>query len=225
MKIAIYSTNGLNPHDILHLFDDNVHKECDYITTEIRLYELLVASRYDLLILDHSDFSGLSTSLKKLIDDQENLAVLRLNANHSISVQHENAAKPNTILPDKLVLHKGEDSASVKSKHDRDIIRATAATLGHEINNPLMTIYANAEMVLKENPVLSADAVDRIKRISDEVDRIKKTTGVLIDLERVLLKETPAGNMIDIKRLIEDKGNNELNGEDAANKNLDIKPS
>ena len=225
MKIVIYSTNGLNPHDILHLFNSNVHKECDYITTEIGLYELLNTSRYDLLVLDHFDFSVLSTSLRKLIDDQKNLAVLRLNANDSISVQDENAAKSNAILPDKLVLHKGEDSIAVESKHDRDIIRATAATLGHEINNPLMTIYANAEMVLKENPVLSADTVDKIKRISDEVDRIKKTTDVLIDLERVLLKETPAGNMIDIKRLIEDKHNDELNGEDAANKNLDIKPS
>ncbi len=225
MKIVIYSTNGLNPHNILSIFNDRVQKECDYVTTEIRLYELLITSSYNLLILDYSDFSGLSSSLKELIDSLENLAILRLNADDSISVQDENTANSNMILPDKLVLHKGEDSVAVESKHDRDIVRATAATLGHEINNPLMTIYANAEMVLKENPVLSSDTVDKIKRISDEVGRIKNTTDILIDLERVLLKETPAGNMIDIKRLIENKHNHEPNGEDAANKNLDIKPS
>ncbi|GEM_PF-2998886 len=222
MNVIIYSPNRQDPYRCLKLLNANMHRDCEYVTTAHKLLESLDKSRYDLIILSAEDYAGLDVTIRERIGAMKGLSVLLL---RDVGEKHDQDIfmAMEGVPCRKMVLHKGEENADVQSQRDREIIRATAATLGHEINNPLMSICASAEMILKENPALSTGVVEKIKHISDEAVRIKKSTDILIDVDRVLLKKTPAGNMIDIHRIKSGKENEEICGEILSNKNLDIK--
>jgi len=80
-----------------------------------------------------------------------------------------------------------------------ETIITTAATLGHEINNPLMSISANTEMLLAKFDYLPKDVVYKLKSISNAADRIQDVLHKLTDLERLKYRRTPSGRMIDIE--------------------------
>jgi len=88
----------------------------------------------------------------------------------------------------------GESSAD--QNDGTDIATAMAATLCHEINNPLMTITAMAEVLLSNHKELSPEIIEKISVIAASAGRIKDATHKLISLDSLKYCETAASKMI-----------------------------
>ena len=83
-------------------------------------------------------------------------------------------------------------------KKDLHLVTETAATLCHEINNPLMAITANIEVLLKSNTDLPNKIIRKVRLIGRAADRIKVATRKLTRLDSLNYKETVAGRMINL---------------------------
>ncbi len=106
----------------------------------------------------------------------------------------------------KLVLRRTESENAANDRLNLDIMNQTAATLSHEINNPLMAITANIEMILSSAKSLPQGIEEKIEQISIAARRIRSVTDDLINLEDLNFRETAAGRMIQF----EEKGKHEL---------------
>jgi len=89
-----------------------------------------------------------------------------------------------------------KNAGDAVNRWDTGIVSFTAATLSHEINNPLMAITANAEMLLSGPKELDADTHDKVRVIASEARRIQDVTRQLTDLQCLQYRETPTGTMI-----------------------------
>ena len=95
----------------------------------------------------------------------------------------------------KLTLTRPGESKAAQDD-STDIATAMAATLCHEINNPLMTISAITEVLLSNHKKLSPDIIEKIKLIAVSTERIKDATHKLISLDSLQYCETAATKMI-----------------------------
>lgn len=77
----------------------------------------------------------------------------------------------------------------------------TAATVNHEINNPLAVILGNAELLLMKKKDLTPELEAKLKIIVESALRIKKVTTELLKLVEPITVEYPSGmKMIDIEK-------------------------
>jgi len=82
-----------------------------------------------------------------------------------------------------------------------NLIMDTAATLSHEINNPLMAITAGVELLMKEVGQLSPQGQERLATIGKAAGRIKAVTRKLGQLDSLRYRETAGGRMISLDGL------------------------
>jgi len=122
-----------------------------------------------------------------------------------IPFDENNAGEENHRGKQKLVLRmrqpqkpRGDQSASI-------IVAQTAATLSHEINNPLMAITGLVEILRKERQKLPGDVVEKIEQIGSAAERIRKVTEKLIEADTLHYRETPSGRIIDLDSLLKDE--------------------
>ena len=99
----------------------------------------------------------------------------------------------------KLILRRSRAESIVDYRDKLNLVSETAATLSHEINNPLMAISANVEMILRRKAELSPDMVEKAEAIAHAAERIRKVTHRLTDLDSLRFRETAAGRMIDFE--------------------------
>jgi len=79
-------------------------------------------------------------------------------------------------------------------------VTETAATLCHEINNPLMTITANIEIMLNGKYKLSDDIRKKVRLIGHAAGRIKAATEKLTYLDSLNYQNTIAGRMTYLRK-------------------------
>jgi signal transduction histidine kinase len=73
-----------------------------------------------------------------------------------------------------------------------------AATLQHEINNPLMSILGNVELLLNDPACKDAALADRLRIIETSARRIQEITQRLANLICPIIRQTPAGPMLQL---------------------------
>ena len=91
-----------------------------------------------------------------------------------------------------------------------DTVLQMAATVQHEINNPLMIIKGNVDLVLNQDPANS-----RLKGIREAVERIRDVTTMLAQIKTVrIMVDSRERKMIDLEASIGDESPHaqELNG-------------
>ena len=98
-----------------------------------------------------------------------------------------------------LTLHRKWSESVPAEKENIQLVTETAATLCHEINNPLMTITANIEVLLNGNNHLPDDVRKKVRLIGRAAYRIKAATEKLTRLDSLNYKNTIAGRMINLR--------------------------
>lgn len=79
---------------------------------------------------------------------------------------------------------------------DLDLVTAMAATLNHEINNPLMAIRGAVEILLDQPEVSSLDIADKLRIIDTQARRIQEITRSMSALITPTMRQTPVGPML-----------------------------
>lgn len=91
------------------------------------------------------------------------------------------------------------------------VMAQMAASINHEINNPLTTILGNAELVLMMYPDLREEVRKKLEKIVTEARRISSITEKLRNMKRVVIEEYLAKTretMIDIDSSTGEQENN-----------------
>ncbi len=100
-----------------------------------------------------------------------------------------------------MLRHKWPETIPVE-RDEIQLVTETAATLCHEINNPLMTITASTEILLNGKYKLPDDIRKKVRSIDRAAGRIKATIEKLTYLDSLNYKNTIAGRMIKLRKSI-----------------------
>ena len=101
-------------------------------------------------------------------------------------------------LSHRLVIRRTRPETMKFEQELLDIISHTAATINHEINNPLMSILATVEILLGAADQYSPEVTEKIQRIGLEAERIRDVIEKLIDIEYLRLRRTDGGKLINL---------------------------
>ncbi len=92
------------------------------------------------------------------------------------------------------------DDVAARIKKERlGAIMETAATVSHEINNPLTAVLGNVQLMLLKSEGLSDDVIKKLKVIEESALRIKDVTQKLMNITRDKVTDYTQGvKMIDL---------------------------
>jgi signal transduction histidine kinase len=93
------------------------------------------------------------------------------------------------------IILKSRESSSWMEKEKLDLLHHAAMTIGHEINDPLMIISAEAETIIKKYPGSKAEIISRMKEVSRAAARIAAVMEELRTIETISYRYL-AGNRI-----------------------------
>ena len=114
------------------------------------------------------------------------------------------SALPNII--NKLSSRRAADekelgsAEKLKKKEQANLIRLTADTLYHEVNNPLMTILGMTELILDNGYECDREVAKKLRIIRRSAQRIQFALTRLSTISQPTIKETPLGKLIDPKK-------------------------
>lgn len=98
----------------------------------------------------------------------------------------------------RLIIRKGSRDAKCREQELLDVVSYTAATINHEVNNPLMSILATVEMLLNSSVDMPSEVKERVIRIGAEAERIREVIETLVDIEYLRLRQTDGGKLIEL---------------------------
>lgn len=206
-KILVYSQKNLDYFKRWSLLNNAHNLDCCYVYNLEDLYSSLVEEEYDLLIADFDDSYSYSALLDIITQvGNKRLPMVVTNLQTEVQRKEKDIAEIGFPFRKKLVLRKTQSTPSRSDRDKLHVISQTAATLGHEINNPLMTIAANVEMILKNYGFLQDNLIKRIRLIGKAADRIREATEKLAGLESLNYRDTAAGKMIDLEETFSHAG-------------------
>jgi signal transduction histidine kinase len=102
----------------------------------------------------------------------------------------------------KLVLRKKGEEILSQDQISLNAVINTAATLSHEINNPLMAITGAVEIILKNKDELASDILEKIEQIGISAERIRQVLEKLIDADALYYRDAPGGKVINLDRIL-----------------------
>ncbi|SYZ73152.1 hypothetical protein TRIP_C21270 [Candidatus Zixiibacteriota bacterium] len=95
----------------------------------------------------------------------------------------------------------------IRDPHSLKIVAKTAATLSHEINNPLMAITGIVERLLAKETELTPEMKEKIRQVGEAAARIRDVTERLMDIDALYFRPTAAGLMIDLDKVLHSEEN------------------
>jgi len=103
-----------------------------------------------------------------------------------------------------LIIKNRRLEAKARDMEKLETITITASTLNHEINNPLMAILGNVELLIAEGGISDPETRRKLEMIETSARRIRNITHHLTNLINPVVRQTPAGPMLRLKRGPED---------------------
>jgi len=98
----------------------------------------------------------------------------------------------------RLVVRNRRLSNKAREAEKLETITATASTLNHEINNPLMSILGNVELLLADPKLADTPYLEKFKMIEQSALRIREITLQITNLMTPRLRQTPVGPMLSL---------------------------
>jgi CheY-like chemotaxis protein len=92
---------------------------------------------------------------------------------------------------------KEQQDVKHRREEQAELIRITAGTLYHEINNPLMTILGMCELILNNGYERDQEIIKKVKTIKKSAQRIQSALVRLSSISKPTVKETACGSLID----------------------------
>jgi FixJ family two-component response regulator len=99
-----------------------------------------------------------------------------------------------------LILRERRMEVQRRDTEKMELAAMMAATLNHEINNPLMAILGNVELLQNENICRESPLFEKLKMIEISARRIQEITQRMSDLISPEIKETPVGPMLESRK-------------------------
>lgn len=128
---------------------------------------------------------GIQTGSGRLVRDDYFLEALTAALSVSIS---SGGVAPSTV----------DDSDKIKKERLNAIIE-TAATVNHEINNPLTAVLGNVQLLLMRATDLDEETIRKLKVVEESAIRIKEVTQKLMNISNDNVTEYTSGSkMIDL---------------------------
>ncbi len=157
-------------------------------------------AKYSFIIVD-SDSDISPDNLQELIGraKQKSIPVVFSNLRDDMLDKSLAETVANIRTGKNITLHRRRPESVPNKKGNIQLVTETAATLCHEINNPLMTITANIEVLLKGNNHLPDDIRKKVRLIGRAAYRIKAATEKLTRLDSLNYNNTIAGRMINLR--------------------------
>jgi len=177
--------------------------DCRFVSDDKALAQLLEKFSFDILMIDNAVAAD-SEKFRHLMElaSEKGLPVMVTRVGESIKRDvdriNDTDGKPAHLFK-KLVLRRTKGETAFNHRERLNLVSDTAATLSHEINNPLMAITANIEMLLRKRRELDQGTIEKIEAIKHAADRIKKVTRRLTELESLKYRRTAAGRMLEIE--------------------------
>lgn len=122
--------------------------------------------------------------LMSIVADHLAVCVERREYERTITRQHKELAEAHRRLK--------EAQERLVAQETLANVAHLAATVNHEINNPLAIVIGNVQCMLVENAAMTQKAVARLHRIEEAALRISETNRKLIDINQ-LVSETYLG--------------------------------
>jgi len=203
-RILIYSS-GLNEADIAdRVLPYSADSRHEFVSNLDDLLMRLSSNEYDLIIIESKlDILRLISGIKRVQSDT-GLSIPLLFDDFS-DTSTISQAKSNRPTESRKMTLKRKHEAVFAPEEKIKTITETAATLMHEINNPLMAITANTEILLENYSHLPDDFLEKVRTISSAAARIRKVTDILVDLDMLNYRETAAGRIISLENIGIDK--------------------
>lgn len=199
-EIVIFTNKAIN--SISHGWPINHKTNSKYnLISKLRDFRIgMENGNFSLIIIDSgNDLSP--ADLRKLIGLAKHKSIPVVFSSLRDDVPDESLAEAVAgILTGKsLTLRRKRPEPVPGEKENIRLVTETAATLCHEINNPLMTITANIEVLLNGNNHLPDDVRKKVRLIGRAAYRIKAATEKLTRLDSLSYKNTIAGRMINLR--------------------------
>ena len=178
-----------------------------FFTADLKaMTALLDKYEFELMMIDNS-IANDSDRFREIMTgaSERHLPVVVTRIDGSVADHAQAKSEQTESLIKKLVLRRRQFESAIDHREKLNIVSETAATLSHEINNPLMAITANIEMLLRKKRQLDPDISEKISAIKHAAERIRKVTHKLTDLDALKFRQTAAGRMIEIDESIDRK--------------------
>jgi len=95
--------------------------------------------------------------------------------------------------------------AKAREAEKLEMITTMTSTLNHEVNNPLMAILGNVELLLGDNRITDHGFINKLRMIEASARRIQTITHRMANLINPVIRQTPVGPMLRLKRRGEDR--------------------
>jgi signal transduction histidine kinase len=170
------------------------------LISNLKIIEDYLENRICSHVFIDSDFNLSPHDIKDIIDraNDKSIPVIFIGMSENSS---RFRARARLSENKSLTFSRKQPESAADEKENLQLVAETAATLCHEINNPLMTITANIEILLKRNNGLPDVIRKKMSLIGLAANRIKAATEKLIDLDSLSYNETVAGRMINIRNV------------------------
>jgi DNA-binding response OmpR family regulator len=90
--------------------------------------------------------------------------------------------------------------AKAREAEKLEMVTTMTSTLNHEINNPLMAILGNVELLLDDSRITDHNFIDKLRMIEASARRIQTITHRMANLINPVIRQTPVGPMLRLKR-------------------------
>jgi len=173
-----------------------------YISDRGELIELIRRQVPEMLVIDLSGFAK-GSDLSGIVAEAaaQEIPMMLISGRFPEGERSARMISPEESERRRLTLRRPGEISRRRDDDRLKIVSDTAATLSHEINNPLMAITANVEMLLKSKGRLDREIVSKLQTIGSAANRIRRVTERLADLDHLRFRETSAGRMIDLEAI------------------------